>query len=91
MVPLRKPRKLLEGSGPFAELGEEVYDDYWMFYLTKDMATALEVKRPYTNLKSYLEYRKRGANLIAGKERQISKLRSKARLRNERYGFYSPN
>src|SRR5258708_39584629 len=30
--------QLVNGSGPFAALGEEVYDDYWMFYLTKDMA-----------------------------------------------------
>jgi hypothetical protein len=30
--------QLVNGAGPFAALGEEVYDDYWMFYLTKDMA-----------------------------------------------------
>jgi hypothetical protein len=29
---------LVSGNGPFAHLGEEVYDDYWMYYLTKDMA-----------------------------------------------------
>jgi len=46
---------LVRRNGPFAELGEEVYDDYWMFYLTRDMAQALDVKRPYTNLKTYLE------------------------------------
>lgn len=51
--------QLLNGTGPFRSLGEEVYDDYWMFYLTRDMAQALEIERPYTNLKSYLEYKKR--------------------------------
>lgn len=66
--------QLLSGSGPFSVLGEDVYDDYWMFYLTKDMATAQEVKRPYANLKEYLEYRKRGADLIAGKEEEIATL-----------------
>ena len=37
---------LVGGSGPFASLGEEVYDDYWMFYLTRDMAEAAGLKRP---------------------------------------------
>jgi hypothetical protein len=50
--------KLITGTGPFATLGEEVFDDYWMFYLTKDMARAAELpKRPYNNLKSYLKYK----------------------------------
>lgn len=50
---------LFNGRGPFAELGEETYDDYWMYYLTQDMAQKLDVPRPYTNLKSYTEYKKR--------------------------------
>jgi hypothetical protein len=50
---------LVSGSGPFAELGEEVFDDYWMFYLTADMARALESKRPYTNLATYKLYKSR--------------------------------
>ncbi|MBM4037257.1 MAG: restriction endonuclease [Planctomycetes bacterium] len=50
--------RLVEGKGPFAELGQEVFDDYWMFYLTADMARAAELpKRPYTNLKSYLKHK----------------------------------
>lgn len=32
--------QLINGNGPFSELGEGVYDDYWMYYLTKDMARA---------------------------------------------------
>ena len=32
---------LRNGTGPFHNLGEGIYDDYWMFYLTKDMARAL--------------------------------------------------
>jgi hypothetical protein len=50
--------KLRNGDGPFAKLGEQVFDDYWMYYLTEDMARAAELpKRPYTNLKSYLKYK----------------------------------
>lgn len=49
---------LVHGMGPFAELGEEVFDDYWMYYLTSDMARTVELgKPPYRNLKTYLDYK----------------------------------
>jgi hypothetical protein len=66
--------QLVNGKGPFAPLGEEVYDDYWMFYLTKDMAQALSVSRPYTNLKTYLEYKERGVRALRAHKKQIAKL-----------------
>jgi Restriction endonuclease EcoRV len=51
--------RLIHGGGPFAELGEDVYDDYWMYYLTKDMARAIDLPNaPYKNLKEYIEYKK---------------------------------
>ena len=51
--------KLLHGAGPFAKLGEDVFDDYWMYYLTKDMAKSVDLKKPpYRNLKEYEEYKK---------------------------------
>lgn len=56
--------RLINGQGVFAELGEEVYDDYWSYYLTNDMAKALEIQRPYTNLKTYLEYKNKGINIL---------------------------
>jgi len=50
---------LTQGRGPFAELGEDVFDDYWMYYLTKDMARAVDLKEPpYRNLKEYKEYKR---------------------------------
>lgn len=50
---------LIEGNGPFAELGEEVFDDYWMHYLTKDMARKAELPKPYyTNLVEYKEFKR---------------------------------
>ena len=55
---------LLNGRGPFSELGEEIFDDYWTYYLTNDMAKALEVERPYTNLKDYFEYKKKGLDVL---------------------------
>jgi len=54
-----KINELVNGKGPFAELGEDIFDDYWMFYLTKDMARAVDLKSaPYRNLKDYYEYKK---------------------------------
>lgn len=49
--------QLINGTGPFSELGEHIYDDYWMFYLTNDMARAAETNRPYQNLVSYSAYK----------------------------------
>ena len=66
--------KLIEGKGPFAALGEQVYDDYWMFYLTRDMAYALDVERPYVNLITYSEYKKRGSEVLKKHAKEIAKL-----------------
>lgn len=65
---------LINGSGPFASLGEEVYDDYWMYYLTRDMAEAVGVKRPYMNLKTYLEYKQRGIDTLTAHQTEIANL-----------------
>lgn len=49
---------LVEGKGPFAELGEKVFDDYWTHYLTKDMARKAELAEPYyTNLAEYKAFK----------------------------------
>lgn len=50
--------ELMNGKGPFAELGESVFKDYWIYYLTADMARAVELPGPpYNNLKAYFEYK----------------------------------
>lgn len=52
--------ELVNGTGPFAQLGEEVFDDYWMYYLTKDMARAVDLDEPpYKNLDSYFAFKQR--------------------------------
>lgn len=49
---------LAGGNGPFAKLGEEMFDDYWMYYLTPDMARVVELKEsPYKNLATYFAYK----------------------------------
>jgi hypothetical protein len=38
--------------------GKRIFDDYWMNYLTRDMANAIGLELPhYHNLKSYLTYK----------------------------------
>jgi len=49
--------KLKSGDGPFSILGIETFDDYWMYYLTKDMA--IDNTIPYTNLKEYGAYKQK--------------------------------
>jgi len=50
---------LINGTGPFAKLGEAVFDNYWMFYLTRDMARAAEIGNPpYTTLATYLVHKR---------------------------------
>ena len=49
---------LIDGTGPFAKLGEKVFDDYWMNYLTNDMAKSVELPAPYyRNLREYRKFR----------------------------------
>ncbi len=54
---VRTIQTLLVGDGPFAVHGERVFDDYWMSYLTADMARAIDSDVPYRNLKSYFTWR----------------------------------
>jgi len=65
---------LVNGTGPFHRLGEDVYDDYWMYYLTKDMALALEIERPYTSIRTYLEYKNRGVDVLRAYEEDLKSL-----------------
>jgi len=52
--------ELKNGSGLFTKFtnGNEVFDDFWSFYLTKDMSNKVDLDNPpYSNLKTYLEYK----------------------------------
>lgn len=49
---------LIHGRGPFTKLGKEVFDDYWVNYLTPDMARKAELLSPYyNNLETYKKFR----------------------------------
>jgi hypothetical protein len=56
---VRDIQALVEGKGPFASYGPEVFDDYWMNYLTDDMARAIDSDVPYRNLRDYWVWRNR--------------------------------
>ena len=48
---------LINGNGPFAALGEEVFDDYWMNYYNKVDARTAGIGTPrYHNLATYKAY-----------------------------------
>lgn len=56
---------LLDGSGPFSTLGEDVFDDYWMGYFNQDDAKNAGIGKPnYNNLKTYKEYLKAQADKL---------------------------
>ncbi len=63
---VRDIEKLVAGQGPFAVFGEAVFSDYWMNYLTNDMALAIESPVPYRNLAEYLQWRDRAPLLKNG-------------------------
>lgn len=57
--------KLIKGEGPFANLGEEVFDDYWMGYFGKTDAKNAGIGKPhYHNLETYKNYLKSQANKL---------------------------
>lgn len=59
---------LINGTGPFAELGEDVFDDYWMNYYNKVDARSAGIGTPhYNNLASYKEY-------LRGQREKINKI-----------------
>lgn len=52
-------QKLINGEGPFATLGEDVFDDYWKGYFNKVDARTAGIGKPnYHNLNTYKEYLK---------------------------------
>lgn len=81
-----KIEDLISGNGPFAQLGEEVYDDYWMFYLTADMAREKGLPRPYTDLKSYLAYKSRGVDVLKAHAAEIQNLAEDETIEAEEAG-----
>jgi hypothetical protein len=60
------------GMGPFSKLGISVFDDYWMFFQNRDMAAGNP--RPYKDLDSYIEYKKKDSDIISKLAEEIKHL-----------------
>ena len=56
---IKQIKALKNGSGPFSQHGSTVFNDYWMNYLSSDMARAIDSKPPYHNLAEYWVWRNR--------------------------------
>ncbi|CAN5809106.1 hypothetical protein BH11BAC7_BH11BAC7_27210 [soil metagenome] len=56
--------ELLNGTGIFSKLGEHVFDDYWMYFVDEQSSKEKNILRPYTNLKSYLEYKAKDIDVL---------------------------
>ncbi len=55
---VNKIEDLVNGNGKFSTLGEDVFNDYWMYYLTADMAKKAELPKPYyKNLAEYKQFK----------------------------------
>lgn len=52
-------KTLISGNGTFAKYGIKTFDDYWMNYLTEEMAKNIDSEVPYHNLEQYLKWRGR--------------------------------
>lgn len=64
--------RLIAGTGVFAKLGVEVFDDYWMNYYTSAMAREAGFNAPpYTNLKSYQTFKQSGPQILSIPEDEI--------------------
>ena len=46
---------LIDGNGDFSSEGKGTFDNYWMNYLTSDMALKIDSVVQYTNLREYWE------------------------------------
>jgi hypothetical protein len=56
----RKVDDLINGTGLFTKYsnGEEIFNDYWMYYMTSDMARGNDLEKPpYSNITNYLQYK----------------------------------
>jgi len=56
---VKKIDALVNGTGVFSEYSNATFDDYWMNYLTLDMARAIESDIPFTNLRTYFDWKNR--------------------------------
>jgi hypothetical protein len=58
--------RLVNGTGGFSQLGVEIFDDYWMHYRTRRMASEEGFDQPpYTDLPSYRRHKLQSAQILS--------------------------
>jgi hypothetical protein len=58
---IKNVESIVNGRGPFSSLGEQMFDLYWMNYMTLDMARAVDLPRPpYRDLLTFQQHFNRG-------------------------------
>lgn len=75
--------ELINGTGIFSKLGEEVFDDYWMYFVDEQSSKEKSIPRPYTNLKSYLEYKQRGQKTLNKNKEIINNFKEEEEIEND--------
>lgn len=75
--------ELMKGTGIFCKLGEDVFDDYWMYFVDEQSSREKGIPRPYTNLKTYLEYKERGIKALHDNKEIIEKLKEDEEIEND--------
>jgi hypothetical protein len=73
----------MKGTGIFSKLGEDVFDDYWMYFVDEQSSKEKGIPRPYTNLKTYLEYKERGMEALHDNKEIIEKLKEDEETEND--------
>lgn len=63
--------ELIKGTGIFSELGEDVFDDYWMFFVDEQSSKEKGIARPYKDLKTYLDYKKKAIKVLEEHAKEI--------------------
>ncbi len=79
----RSIEELINGTGIFSKLGENVFDDYWIYFVDEQSSREKGIPRPYSNLKSYLEYKERGMEALNLNKGIIEKLKEDEESENE--------
>lgn len=77
---VRNIEDLINGKGIFSTLGEEIFDNYWMFFIDNQSSKENNIPRPYTDLKSYLEFKEKNIERLNQNKDLIDKIVQEERL-----------
>ena len=71
---------LINGEGIFSTLGEEIFDNYWMYFIDNQSSKENNIPRPYTDLKSYLEFKEKDIEKLNQNKDLINKIVQEERI-----------